>query len=121
MKNRLGTQPVNGEKVRMGYVIATLLNMIGGSSNNVKDEEIDKEVEKIRANEDKGVIENLEKRILQSYKEGKGKSNKKLVQEYKEGKVKVERGPKIKNAEMRIQEESEMKTNQKDSKEREER
>ncbi len=121
MKNRLGTQPVNGEKVRMGYVIATLLNMIGGSSNNVKDEEIDKEVEKIRANEDKGVIENLEKRILQSYKEGKGKSNKKLVQEYKEGKVKVERGPKIKNAEMKIQEESEMKTNQKDSKEREER
>ena len=121
MKNRLGTQPVNGEKVRMGYVIATLLNIIGGSSNNVKDEEIDKEVEKIRASEDKGVIENLEKRILQTYKEGKGKSNKKLVQEYKEGKVKVERGPKIKNAEMRIQEESEMKTNQKDSKEREER
>ena len=121
MKNRLGTQPVNGEKVRMGYVIATLLNMIGGSSNNVKDEEIDKEVEKIRANEDKGVIENLEKRILQSYKEGKGKSNKKLVQEYKEGKVKVEKGTKIRNAEMKLQEKGKMQEIQKDSKEREER
>ena len=121
MKNRLGTQPVNGEKVRMGYVIATLLNMIGGSSNNVKDEEIDKEVEKIRANEDKGVIENLEKRILQTYKEGKGKSNKKLVQEYKEGKVKVEKGTKIRNAEMKLQEKGEIQEIQKDSKEREER
>ena len=43
MKSNLGTQPVNGEKVRMGFVIATLLDMIGGSSVNKEQSKIDKD------------------------------------------------------------------------------
>ena len=116
MKSNLGTQPVNDEKVRMGFVIATFLDMIGGSSVNEKQNEIDKEVEQIQKSENTKYIENLMKK-LQSYEGGKGKPSKKLVQEYKDGKLKVEKGPKMKKVEMKIQEKNEIK----ESKEREER
>ena len=116
MKSNLGTQPVNDEKVRMGFVIATFLDMIGGSSVNEKQNEIDKEVEQVQKSENTKYIENLMKK-LQSYEGGKGKPSKKLVQEYKDGKLKVEKGPKMKKVEMKIQEKNEIK----ESKEREER
>ena len=116
MKSNLGTQPVNDEKVRMGFVIATFLDMIGGSSVNEKQNEIDKEEEQVQKSENTKYIENLMKK-LQSYEGGKGKPSKKLVQEYKDGKLKVEKGPKMKKVEMKIQEKNEIK----ESKEREER
>ena len=116
MKSNLGTQPVNDEKVRMGFVIATFLDMIGGSSVNEKQNEIDKEVEQVQKSENTKYIENLMKK-LQSYEGGKGKPSKKLVQEYKERKLKVKKKKKKKKVEMKIQEKNEIK----ESKEREER
>ena len=89
MGNNLGTQPVNNsEKVRMGLVIATLLDMIGGSSYNAENDEVTQQVEEIQKSETKDYIKNLEKRMLQSYKEGK---------------VKAQKGPKIKKAEIKKQ------------------
>ncbi len=116
MGSNLGTQPVNnGERIRMekviGMIIATLGSMIGGSSNNVENDKIHKAIEEIRKNETKGNISNLEKKVLQSYKQGK---------------VKAQKGPRGKKAEMKVQDISKIKPRtktqpQRAEKEREER
>ena len=103
MKNKLGTQSVNNnEKIRISYIIATLANMIGGSSYNAENDEIAKQVEEIQKSETKDYIKNLEKRMLQSYKEGKAKTQK---------------GPKIKKAEIKEQDLSKIKEMQASKKE----
>ena len=103
MGNNLGTQPVNnGEKVRLAYVIATLANMIGGSSYNAENDEVTQQVEEIQKSETKDYIKNLEKRMLQSYKEGK---------------VKAQKGPKIKKAEIKKQDLAKIKEMQASKKE----
>ena len=99
MSNNLGTRPVNGEKIRMRFVIATLFNMIGGSSSNGENKEINRQVEEIQKSETKGAIDKLEKRMLQSYKEGK---------------MKTKKGPKVKEAEFKLQDTSKIKEKQKE-------
>ena len=46
MKSNLGTQPVNGERMRI-RVIATLFDIIGGSPVNAEQSKIDKEVKEV--------------------------------------------------------------------------
>ena len=126
MRNKLGTQPVYGERMRMGYVIATFLDMIGGSSVNKEQSEVDKEVKEVEKSQNEEYIKKLTEMVT-SYKTGKVKPSKKIVKEYKDGKLKADRGPKMKDAEMKIQnvekgpKKARMQTNQKESKEREER
>ena len=128
MKSNLGTQPVNGEKVRMGFVIATLLDMIGGSSVNKEQSKIDKEVKEVEKSQNEEYIKQLTEMVT-SYKTGKVKPSKKILQEYKDGKLKAEKGPKMKKAEMQIQnaekgpktKKAEIQTDSKESREREER
>ena len=125
MRNKLGTQPVNGERMRMSFVIATLLDMIGGSPVNAKQSEIDKGAKEIEKSQDEEYIKKLTEMVT-SYKTGKVKPSKKIVQEYKDGRLKAEKGPKMKKAEMQIQNTAKGSKTKKaeiqtDSKEREER
>ena len=80
MRNKLKTHPVNnGEKLKMRFIFATLLDMIGGSPNVVENNEIDEQVKRIQLSETKRAVSNLEKRILQTYKVQKAPKIKKAV------------------------------------------
>ena len=120
MRNNYGTQPVNSERMRMGYVIATLFNMIGGSPVNAEQSKIDKEVKDVEKIQNEDYIKKLTEMVT-SYKTGKVKPSKKIVQEYKDGKLKAEKGPKMKKAEIKIQDTTKIKGMQKENREREER
>ena len=126
MKSNLGTQPVNGVGIR--DVIVTLFSIIGGSPVNVEQSKINAGVKKVEKSQDEEYIKKLTEMVT-SYKTGKVKPSKKIVQEYKDGKLKAERGPKMKKAEMKIQNAEKgtktkkvgMQTDSKENREREER
>ena len=127
MRNNYGTQPVNGERMRI-RVIATLFDIIGGSPVNAEQSKIDKEVKEVEKSQNEDYIKKLTEMVT-SYKTGKVKPSKKIVQEYKDGKLKAERGPKMKKAEMKIQnaekgtktKKVETQTDSKENREREDR
>ncbi len=124
MKSNLGTQPVNGVGIR--DVIVTLFSIIGGSPVNAEQSKINAGVKKVEKSQDEEYIKKLTEMVT-SYKTGKVKPSKKIVQEYKDGKLKVEKGQKMKKAEMKTQnvekgpKKARRQTNKKESKEREER
>ena len=119
MKSNLGTQPVNGVGIR--DVIVTLFSIIGGSPVNAEQSKINAGVKKVEKSQDEEYIKKLTEMVT-SYKTGKVKPSKKIVQEYKDGKLKAEKGQKMKiqNVE-KGPKKARRQTNQKESKEREER
>ena len=76
MKKKLSTKPGNSKKLTIGYVITTLLQIIGGSTYDAGNDEIDEEVEKIVKSETEDYIKNMERRMSQPDKQSKVKGTK---------------------------------------------
>lgn len=76
MKKELSTKPGNSKKLTIGYVITTLLQIIGGSTYDAGNDEIDEEVKKIKKSETTDYIEKMERRMSQPDKQRKVKGTK---------------------------------------------